>query len=162
MMLPMASSLSAEWDGMEGHARQRDAHSPDHWSRDFRASPLPADYRRLPGDPGPLGVPATLAVLVAAVRATSLQRLYPFMSLCRFCLSDGPEFWEGRGQVAPAFVAYDRSGYTVFSGGPYDDPGDGPDMDWAGTRGTVTLKTPDETAAAAELERLLQGWPEAS
>jgi hypothetical protein len=54
-----------------------------------------------------------------------------------------------------AFVAYDRSGYTVFSCEPYDFDGDGPAQDWAGAWGAVTLRTGDETAAAVELERLL-------
>jgi hypothetical protein len=126
----MGDSLSAAWDFQADAARD-----DDEAARDPRRS----------------WVPPTLAGLVAAVRATTLARLYPFTSHNRFCLSDGPRFWAREGQVAPAFVSRRRdTGYTVWRGGPYDESA------------TETLSTEDPKAAAAELERLLDRWPRSS
>jgi hypothetical protein len=123
----MDDSLRAAWDWQADAARHA-----DEASRDPRRS----------------WVPPTLAVLVAAVRATTLARLYPFTSHHRFCLSDGPQWWMGEGQVAPAFVSRLRhEGYIVWSGAPYD----------ASAR--EVLSTEDPKAAAVELERLLDRWP---
>jgi len=122
----MSDSLSTEWDFQEVAARHF-----DEASRRVRS-----------------WVPPTLTVLVAAVRASTLRRLYPFTSHNRFCLSDGPRFWAGEGQVAPAFVSLHRDwGYTLWSGGPYDPAA------------TEMLSTEDASAAAIELERLLDRWP---
>jgi len=96
----------------------------------------------------PSRIPPTLAVLVAAVSATTLTRLYPFTSHCRLCLSDGSRFWSGEGQVAPAFVSLDADcGYIVWRGGPYDESA------------SEVGSTEDPATAAAELERLLVQWP---
>lgn len=115
---------------------------------DFQAAAA-RDLDETSRDPCRSWVPPTLAILVAAVRATTLTRLYPFTSHRRLCLSDGPRFWSGEGKVAPAFVSLHRdSGYTVWSGGPYDESA------------TAAITTQDPAAAAAELERLLDQWPE--
>lgn len=124
----MSDSTSAAWDFQAAAARDLD------------------ETRR---DPRRSWVPPTLATLVAAVRATTLARLYPFTSHSRLCLSDGPSFWSGEGAVAPAFVSLDRdSGYTIWDGGPYLETA------------APVLTTGDPKTAAAELERLLQQWPE--
>jgi Family of unknown function (DUF6193) len=123
----MSDQVSAAWDFLAAAA-----HEDDEANRDPRRS----------------WVPPTLAVLVAAVRATSLTRFYPFTSHARLCFSDGPEWWSGKGQVVPAYVARNReNGYMVSRGGPYDESA------------AIVLSTEDAKTAAYELERLLEGWP---
>ncbi|MFJ4851113.1 MULTISPECIES: hypothetical protein [unclassified Streptomyces] len=101
-------------------------------------------------EPGRSWIPPILGVLVAAVRLTSLARLYPFTSHNRFCLSDGPQWWAGQGEIAPAFVALDpEAGFTVWRGKPYD------------ASASMTMTTSKQEAAAAALAELLSAWPHA-
>jgi hypothetical protein len=126
----MDDSLGAAWDSLAASAQEEDEASRD---------------------PSPSWVPPTLAVMVATVRATSLARFYPFTAMASLCFSDDPEFWSGRGQVAPAFVArHPETGYTVYQGGPYEG------------NAAIVLSTEDAKTAADALERLLEGWPEQS
>lgn len=75
-------------------------------------------------------------------------RFFLFTSHHRFCLSDGPQWRVGDGQVAPAFIALDpEAGYVVWKGCPYD----------AGA--TIAVSTADPGVPAAELEQLLVSWP---
>ncbi len=103
------------------------------------------------GRAGNSWIPPILGALVEAARVTRLARFFPFTSHHRFCLSDGPEWWVGDGQVAPAFIALDpEDGYIVWKGSPYD------------AAATVAVTTGNEGAAAAGLERLLDLWPESA
>jgi len=100
------------------------------------------------GGPKHTWVPPNLAALVAAARATTLTRFYPFTACSALCLSDGPRFWDGAGEVAPAFISRHRDGqYFVWRGGPYREGA------------TLVLASADPDTAAAELERLLARWP---
>jgi hypothetical protein len=93
--------------------------------------------------------PPNLAALVAAVRQTRLTRFFPFMGHDILYFADGPGIWDDKGEVAPACIANRPEGYVVSQGAVgYGPPG--PAID------TLTTYDPDE--AAAEAERLLEGW----
>lgn len=93
--------------------------------------------------------PPIMAPLAAAAAKTSLRRFYPFLSHHLLCLSTSPVWYLGDGAIAPACVGVASSPdiYIVWSGQLFRD------------QVHNVRETQDPAEAAAEVDRLLVGWP---
>ena len=110
-----------------------------------------SDERRLRNDHSTILL--LLGVLVAAARASTLHRFFPFTSHDVLCMSSGPEWYRAdpSGEVAPAFIARAAGeSYVVYSGSPYSE-------DFY-----PVLSAASAEEAVAEMERLLVDWPPSS
>lgn len=129
MVEPAGWSLDDAWDDQAAAARVTDA-----------ADRLNASE---------YAPPPTLSVLVAAARASSLRRFYPFTSHGQLCLSTGPARCSSdSAEDAPAFIARDDGAtYVVYAGS----------LNSADIAPILVARNAQE--AVAELERLLADWP---
>jgi hypothetical protein len=96
-------------------------------------------------------IPPGFAALITAVRRTRLTRFYPFTGHQYLYFADGPGVWDRFwDQGAPACIENGPEGYVILHGAVgYGAPGQ---------RVVRTLTTNDPDEAAAEAERLLEGW----
>ena len=95
--------------------------------------------------------PPILAALVEAASRTDLMRLFPFKSIYMLRFATSPLWYEGEGEVAPAYIELMPRPvrYLVYSGNPLGIA-------------ELVLETGDPAAAAARAEELLASWPPAS